>query len=100
MKSKDKRIIVFNLPVGQMSNAEIPEYVQRFAEYTKDVFDDSVIKFIAPTRNEDKDVLQVVSDFPVAGREAIKSILESEDTMEEKLKKIGELVNIKQDGRI
>lgn len=98
MKSKDKRIIVINLPVGQINRADIPELVQKVAEDTKDTFDDTVIRFIVPTRNENKDLIQVVSDFPVEGGEAIKSILESEDTMEDKIKKVGELVNIKQNG--
>lgn len=90
--------MVFNLPIGEMCTADVPVFIDHFAKDTADIFDDSVIKFIAPTRRDDKDIVQVVSDFPIEGRDAIKSILDSELSLEEKLIEIKELVEIR-DGK-
>ena len=71
MKDKDKLILLFNLQIGGMSDADIKEYIHAVTENFSNFFDNSVKCIFAPTRDESKPAVQAVTDFPWEGCELI-----------------------------
>lgn len=94
MTDKEKRILVFNLYFPDTVPAnDIMETMNHVAEDLYNRFDDTVMPFVCRTWDKTKDAVQVVSDFPIEGHEALKSILESDETEEEKINRIKEILN-------
>ena len=71
MLDKDKLILLFNIQIGGISDADISEYINTVSENLSDPFDNSVRCIFAPTRDESKPAVQAVTDFPSNGWEII-----------------------------
>ena len=97
MKDKDKLILLFNIYVGRVNPDDEYEYLYKVRNALDGFFDDSVKCFFAPTWDEDKPLIQAVTDFPVNGSDLIlemEKYLEEEnyDELKERAKTLCEFV--------
>ena len=76
MLDKDKLILLFNVYVGDISPEDTYEFLQETAKNFIGYFDESVKCIFAITKDESKQTVQNITDFPEDGMKLIEELVE------------------------
>ena len=76
MLDKDKLILLFNVYIGDIDPSDSYDFLQETAKGFRDYFDESVKCIFAITKDESKQTVQNVTDFPEDGMTLIKELVE------------------------
>lgn len=83
MSDKDKLILLFNINIKDIDPADVYEFVEETVKSFNGWFDDSVKCIYAVTKNDDKDAVQNITDFPEDGMVLIKNLVKFYDEKDE-----------------
>ena len=76
MLDKDKLILLFNVYTGDIDDEDAYDYMQETAKGFRDYFDDSVKCIFAVTKDESKQTVQNITDFPEDGMDLIRTLVD------------------------
>lgn len=94
MLDKDKMFIFFYIPVGQIPEENVPDYLYDVVEPISKRFDESVIPFFCPIYESERMDAKIIN-VPVELQDELKALIESSKNLEtaEVLEKISKLLN-------